>query len=138
VYFAQRSSNSFRIETVARLTIDGRDFSGNRIQIDSRGVVSIDGQTLEDTLHGRVEIHIVEGVIENLDVAGDVHCGLIKGNLDAGGDVSCGDVGGNVDAGADVTCRDVGGNVDAGSDVACGDVKGSIDAGGSVSIRKPV
>lgn len=119
---------------MARVTIDGRHFSGNRIQITDRGAVVIDGARQEDTLHGRVEIHVIEGVIENLDVAGDVHCGTVSGNVDAGGSVTCGNVGGNVDAGSSVTCGAVGGNVDAGGSVTCGDVHGGIDAGGQVSV----
>jgi hypothetical protein len=121
---------------MARVTIDDRPFSGSRIQITGRGEVLIDGVKQEDTLHGRVEVHVIEGVIENLDVDGDVHCTIVSGNVDAGGSVTCGNVGGNVDAGSNVTCGAVGGNVDAGASVTCGDVHGNIDAGGEVTITR--
>src|SRR4029450_10696216 len=102
---------------VATVTIDGRRFRGSRIEITERGQVLIDGVVEEDTLHGRVEIHVIEGVIEDLEVSGDVHCGTVKGDVDAGGSVTCGNVGGDVDAGTSVTCGAVGGDVDAGTSV---------------------
>jgi hypothetical protein len=114
---------------MARVTIDGRPFSGRRIQITNRGKVLVDAVMQEGTLLGRVELHVVEGVIENLEVDGDVHCGIVSGNVDARRSVTCGNVGGNVDAGTYVMCGAVGGNVDAGTSVTCGDVRGSIDAG---------
>jgi hypothetical protein len=121
---------------MARITIDGRSFSGSHIQITGSGNVVIDGVTQEDTLQGRVEIHVVEGVIDNLEVDGDVHCGAVSGYVDAGGNVTCGNVGGYVDAGGNVVCGAVGGYVDAGGNVASGDVQGDIDAGGKVSITR--
>jgi hypothetical protein len=121
---------------MARITIDGRPFKGSRIEITSGGRVLIDGVTQEDTLHGRVEIHVIEGVIENLEVEGDVHCGIVSGDVDAGGSVTCGNVGGYVDAGGSVTCGTVGGYVDAGGSVTAGDVHGYIDAGGPVTIAR--
>jgi hypothetical protein len=121
---------------MTRVAIDGRAFSGSRIQITGRGEVIIDGVSQEDTLHGRIEVHVIEGVVENLDVDGDVHCGIVSGNVDAGGSVTCGNVGGNVDAGTNVTCGAVGGNVDAGGSVTCGDVHGNIDAGGGVTVTR--
>jgi hypothetical protein len=120
---------------VARVTIDGRLFSGRKFQITDSGEVLIDGVMQEDTLHGRVELHVLEGVIENLNAGGDVHCGVVGGNVDAGGSVTCGDVGGNVDAGTNVNCGAIGGNVDAGTSVACGEVGGSVDAGTGVTIN---
>ena len=68
---------------MASITIDGRPFKGSRIEITSGGRVLIDGVTQEDTLQGRVEIHAIEGVIENLEVEGDVHCGIVSGDVDA-------------------------------------------------------
>lgn len=121
---------------MARVTIDGRTFSGSRIQITGRGEVLIDGVRQEDSLHSRVEVHVIEGIVENLDVDGDVHCGIVSGNVDAGGSIMCGSVGGNVDAGNNVTCGAVGGNVDAGGSVTCGDVQGSIDAGGEATVTR--
>jgi hypothetical protein len=121
---------------MARITIDGRTFSGSRIRITGRGEVLIDGVRQEDTLADRVEVHVIEGVVESLDVEGDVHCGIVSGNVDAGGSVTCGSVGGNVDAANNVTCGAVGGNVDAGGSVTCGDVHGSIDAGGEVTVTR--
>jgi hypothetical protein len=118
---------------MARVTIDGRPFSGRRFQITDRGEVLVDSVMQEGTLHGRVELHVIEGVIENLAVDGDVHCGIVSGNVDAGKSVACSQVGGNVDAGTYVMCGAVGGNVDAGTSVTCGDVRGSIDAGTSVT-----
>jgi hypothetical protein len=121
---------------MANIVIDGRSFSGSRIQITGEGRVLIDGAAQEGTLHGRVEIHVIEGVIEHLEVEGDVHCGTVSGNVDAGGSVTCGNVGGYVDAGGSVTCGTVGGYVDAGSSVTAGDVHGYIDAGGPVTIAR--
>jgi len=122
---------------MARITIDGRTFDGSCVQITRHGDVLIDGVKQEGALHGRVEVHVTEGSIENLDVAGDVHCGIVGGNVDAGGSVTCGNVGGNVDAGTHVICGAVGGNVDAGTSVACGEVRGSVDAGTGVTINRP-
>jgi hypothetical protein len=121
---------------VATVTIDGRRFRCSSVQITERGQVLIDGAMEEDTLHGRVEIHVIEGTLENLEVAGDVHCGAVGGDVDAGGSITCGDVGGDVDAGTSVTCGAVRGDVDAGTSVTCGDVGGSIDAGGEVTIHR--
>ena len=121
---------------MASVTIDGRPFSGSRIQITGDGHVLIDGVPQEGTLHGKVEIHVIEGAIENLEVEGDVHCGIVSGNVDAGGSVTCGNVGGYVDAGSSVTCGAVGGYVDAGGSVTAGDVHGYIDAGGPVTIAR--
>jgi hypothetical protein len=117
-----------RRNMLARVTIDGRPFSGRRFRITNRGKILVDGVMQEETLRGRVELHIVEGVVEHLEVDGDVHCGMVGGNVDAGKSVTCGSVGGNVDAGTNVLCGAVGGNVDAGTSVTCGDVRGSIDA----------
>jgi len=121
---------------MASVTIDGRPFSGSRIQITGDGHVLIDGVPQEGTLHGKVEIHVIEGAIENLEVEGDVHCGIVSANVDAGGSVTCGNVGGYVDAGSSVTCGTVGGYVDAGGSVTAGDVHGYIDAGGPVTIAR--
>ena len=56
-----------RIADMASVTIDGRPFSGSRIQITGDGHVLIDGVPQEGTLHGRIEIHVIEGAIENLE-----------------------------------------------------------------------
>ena len=129
------SSDERSRDMVARITIDGRPFTGRSVAITKRGKVLIDGVEQEDALHGQFELHVIEGVIENLEVDGDVHCGSVSGNVEAGGSVTCGNVGGNVDAGTSVTCGDVGGEVDAGTSVACGDVHGNIDAGAGVTIN---
>jgi hypothetical protein len=122
---------------MARITINGRTFNGSCVQITKRGEVLIDGIEQESTLDGRVEVHVTEGVIQNLEVEGDVHCGIVGGNVDAGKSVTCGNVGGNVDAGTNVICGAVGGNVDAGTSVTCGEVRGSVDAGTGVTINRP-
>jgi hypothetical protein len=111
---------------MAKITIDGRAFSCNCVRITERGEVLIDDMRQEDSVQGRVEVHVVEGVLQNLEVAGDVHCGMIAGNVDAGKSVTCGAVGGNVDAGTSVNCGAVGGNVDAGTSVTCGDCVGTL------------
>jgi len=121
---------------MAKFTIDGRTFVGSRIEIDGRGNVEIDGVEQEGTLQGRVEIHVIEGVIETLEAGGNVHCGAVQGDIDAGGNVTCGNVGGDVDAGGNVTSGDVAGDVDAGGNVACARVAGDIDAGGGVTIAR--
>src|SRR5262245_24001484 len=121
---------------MARITIDGRAYSGNRVRITERGEVLIDDVRQEGSVRGRVEVHVVEGVLQSLQVSGDVHCGMVAGNVDAGKSVTCGWVGGNVDAGTNVICGAVGGNVDAGTSVTCGDVNGSVDAGRGVTIHR--
>jgi len=121
---------------MARITIDGRAFSCNRVCITERGEVLIDDMRQEDCVQGRIELHIIEGVLHNLEVAGDVHCGMIAGNVNASKSVTCGAVGGNVDAGTSVICGAVGGNVDAGTSVTCGDVNGNVDAGTGVTISR--
>ena len=121
---------------MARITIDGRAFTCDGVRITQRGEVLIDDVRQEDSVQGRIEVHIVEGVLHNLEVAGDVHCGMIAGNVDAGKSVTCGAVGGNVDAGSSVICGAVGGNVDAGTSVTCGDVNGNVDAGTGVTINR--
>lgn len=83
------------------------------------------------TLHGRVEVHIIEGTIENLDVDGDLRhrkrqrwrgwerhmqqrrrqcrrrrqLGLRRcwSNVDAGGSVTSGEVHGHIGAGGEIT-----------------------------------
>src|SRR5262249_61435057 len=82
---------------MARITIDGRAFSCNRAHITERGEVLIDDMRQEDSVQGRVEVHVVDGILQTLEVAGDVHCGMIAGNVEAGKSVTCGAVGGNVD-----------------------------------------
>ena len=121
---------------MARFTIDSRSFVGSRIQITDRGNVLIDGVRQEGALHGKVEIHVIEGIIESLEAGGDVHCGVVSGDVEAGGSVTCGDVAGDVDAGGSVACGAVTGDVDAGGSVTCGDVAGDVDAGGAVSINR--
>jgi hypothetical protein len=121
---------------MAKITIDGRAFSCNRVRITERGDVLIDDMRQEDSVQGRVEVHVVEGVLQNLEVAGNVHCGMIAGNVDAGKCITCGAVGGNVDAGTSVNCGAVGGNVEAGTSVTCGDVHGNVDAGTGVTINR--
>jgi hypothetical protein len=121
---------------MARITIDGRAFSCNRVCITERGEVLIDDMRQEESVQGRIEVHVVEGILQTLEVSGDVHCGMIAGNVEAGKSVTCGAVGGNVDAGTSVMCGAVGGNVDAGTSVTCGDVHGNVDAGTGVTIKK--
>lgn len=43
---------------VARITIDGRPFTGRSVEITKRGKVLIDGVAQEDALHGQVELHV--------------------------------------------------------------------------------
>ena len=77
------SSDERSRDMVARITIDGRPFTGRSVAITNRGKVLIDGVEQEDALHGQVELHIIEGEIENLEVDGDVHCGSVSGNVEA-------------------------------------------------------
>ena len=121
---------------MARITIDDRAFSGSRVRITERGEVLIDDVKQGGSMQGRVEVRVVEGVLQNLEVAGNVHCGIVAGNVAAGKSVTCGAVGGNVDAGTNVICGAVGGNVDAGTSVTCGNVSGSVDAGTGVTINR--
>lgn len=101
------------------ITIDGRTFQGNSVQIRN-GVVRIDGVAQEGTVSGVVEVRVIEGVL---------------GLLEADGSVICGDVGGNVSAGGTVHCNTVSGHVSAGGSVHCDKVLGAINAGGSVRAR---
>lgn len=61
---------------MASFSIDGRSFTGSSLQITDGGEVVIDGLKQEGTLYGRVEIRVMEGIIADLHVAGDVHCGV--------------------------------------------------------------
>lgn len=118
---------------MARFTIDGRAFTGSQLRISDRGHVTIDGIKQEGTLYGRVEIHVLEGIIADLQVEGDLHCGVVQGDVEVRGNLTCGDVTGDVDAGGNVTCGNVGGDVDAGGNVSCGAAGGDVDAGGNVT-----
>jgi len=55
---------------MAKITIDGRAFSCNCVRITERGEVLIDDMRQEDSVQGRVEVHVVEGVLQNLEVVG--------------------------------------------------------------------
>ena len=105
---------------MARITIDGRTFVGNSIQMRN-GVVVVDGVVQDGTLAGVVEVRVVEGVL---------------GKLECDASVICGDVAGDVSAGGSVKAGHVTGNVDAGGSVVCGNVAGAVDAGGSVSMSR--
>jgi hypothetical protein len=118
---------------VASFTIDGRAFTGDSIQITDGGRVLIDGVLQEGTLLGRIEIHVMDGVIEKLEVNGDVHCGAVGGDLDVKGNVTCSDVSGDVEARGNVACGNIRGDVDAGGNVVCGAVDGDVRAGGGVT-----
>lgn len=103
-------------EGMGRITIDGRAFSGNSVTIRN-GVVTIDGVQQDGTLHGVVEVRVVEGVLGRLDCDGSVTCGEVAGNVSAGGSVKADNVKGNVSAGGSITCGEVGGSANAGGSV---------------------
>ena len=104
---------------MAKITIDGRTFSGNSMSIRD-GVVIVDGVRQDGIVHGVVEVRVVEGSL---------------GSLETDASVTCGDIQGDVSAGGSVTCKDVSGKIEAGGSVrAAGRAGGAINAGGSVRI----
>ena len=102
------------------ISINGRTFSGNNVDIVG-GRVIIDGvEQTGDALSGRVDIIVVQGSITNLSTDASVHTGNITGDVRAGGSVNCNDVGGNVAAVGSVNCDTVGGSITAGGSVRHG------------------
>jgi hypothetical protein len=100
-----------------RISINGRVFSGQNVNI-AGGHVYINGVRQDgDKLEGVVEVRILEGSVENLQ---------------SDASITCGNVGGNVHAGGSVQCDNVKGSINAGGSVQADDVRGSINAGGSV------
>ena len=104
---------------MAKINIDGRDFVGRSISIIN-GKVKVDGVEQDGSLHGVVEIRILEGKLEQLTTDASVNCGDVLGSVEAGGSVNCGNVGSSVDAGGSVNCGKVSGSVDAGGSVRMG------------------
>lgn len=120
---------------MARFSIDGREFKGKNVSIQN-GRVIIDGVTQNGSLHGVVEIRVIDGVIENLSCDANVYCGDVTGNIDAGGSIQCGNVGGSVVADGSVQCGNVAKNVGAGGSVICSSVSGNVSAGGSINMGR--
>lgn len=100
------------------ITIDGRTFHGNNVQI-LNGRVIVDGveQFPDDKLSGVVEI-IVTGDLMSLEADATVTVnGNVHGDVETGNSLKCGDVQGNVKAGNSIKCGNIGGSVKAGNSV---------------------
>lgn len=111
-----------------RISIGGRIFESiSNVQI-FKDTLTVNGQRVEGTLSGVVEIRVLDGKIENLSCDASVNCGAVEGDVRAGGSVNADSVGGNVHAGGSVHCDAVGGNVAAGGSVNCDDIGGSVTA----------
>lgn len=121
--------------SVGTIRIGNKTYQGNDLSIIN-GVVRIDGKLIEEQDTGVqnkiLQVHVLEGTINNLRTDASVTCQDVTGYVDAGGSVTCKNVGGDVDAGGSVSCNDVKGDVDAGGSVSADEIKGSVDAGGSV------
>jgi hypothetical protein len=105
---------------MASVVIDGKSFNGNNITIRN-GRVTVDGVTQDGTLHGVVEVRVVEGVLAKLECDASVTCGDVCGSVSAGGSVTCNNVGGHVSAGGSVRAAGkTGGNTSAGGSVRIG------------------
>jgi len=104
-----------------RVVIDGKEFTGNNIQIRNNKVI-VDGKTQDGELVGDVNV-TVHGDVELLENgAGDVTAHNVHELSTGSGDVKCGDVSGSIKTGS--------------GDVVCGKVSGSIRTGsGDVSHR---
>ena len=110
---------------MANVSINGRHFSGNNVNIVGRNVyvdgVKVDAGDL--STQTELEIKVTEGVL---------------GKLDAGGSVTCGDVNGSVSTGGSLSVKgNVGGDANAGGSMnVSGSVSGKINAGGSVRVGR--
>ena len=102
------------------VTVNGKTYRGNSVEIRSDGKVVIDGKVQDDAVEGVVEVRVVEGRLNNLKTDGAVTCQNVEGNVSAGGSVRSGNVGGNVSSGGSARCGNVGGSVNAGGSVRHG------------------
>lgn len=96
----------------SRVTIDGRDFVGNNVVINSDGKVIVDGVVQNGSLVGPVNVEIhgdaerVESSAGTIKVAGK--CGSASTQS---GDIECSDVKGSVSTmSGDITCKNVAGS----------------------------
>lgn len=101
---------------MAKVTINGVTYEGSNIRVNGNTVL-IDGQSIGSNFTTPLEVHIVEGVLNELHADGSVRCNNVAGSVRAGGSVSCDRVDGNVSAGGSVSCDDVGGDIVAGGSV---------------------
>lgn len=100
-----------------KITINGLTISGNHIRVQGNEVF-IDGSRLSglEIVNQKLEIRILEGVLESLTADGSVYCGDITGPVSAGNHVTCNNVGGNISAGNYVKVEgDVMGDTTAGN-----------------------
>jgi hypothetical protein len=101
---------------MARIVINGREFTGSSVSIRNNTVI-IDGKVQDDDLSGVVEIRVLDGVIDRLETDASVNCGEVRGGVSAGGSVHCSNITGSVNAGGSVKCDKIGGSVTAGGSV---------------------
>jgi hypothetical protein len=102
------------------ITINGRciEASGSGSISIINGVVKVDGVTIENGLHGVVEVKW-EGPLANLQTDASVTCGDVRGNVGAGGSVHSADIQGSVNAGGSINCHDIAGSANAGGSIHC-------------------
>lgn len=105
----------------------GDIIAGRNITIIGNRII-VDGNEIEGSFSGKVELHILEGVVENIKADGSINALDVSGSINAGGSVNCDAVTGDVSAGGSVNCDDVGGSVRAGGSVNCDDIGGSVTA----------
>lgn len=99
-------------KTESRVTIDGRDFVGRNVVINSDGQVIVDGVVQNGSLVGPVSVEI-HGDAERVESsAGTIKvAGLCGSASTQSGDIECGDVHGSVSTmSGDVTCKSIAGN----------------------------
>lgn len=105
----------------------GDIIAGRSITIIGNRII-VDGNEVTGEFGGKVELHILEGVVDTIESDGSVNAREVTGNITSGGSVNCDAVKGNVTAGGSVNCDDVGGSVKAGGSVNCDDIGGSVTA----------
>lgn len=96
----------------SRVTIDGRDFVGNNVVINSDGQVIVDGVAQSGSLVGPVTVEI-HGDTDKVEVAaGSVSVtGSCSSAKTQSGDITCGDVTGSVSSmSGDIRCKHVAGS----------------------------
>ena len=95
-----------------KVTIDGRAFTGNNVQINSQGTVIVDGVEQKGNLVGVINV-TVEGDVEKLEnTSGNVKANQVGAIRTVSGDVECGDASGDVTTvSGDVVCSSISGSV---------------------------
>lgn len=109
-----------RFNNVGNISINGRSFEGNDIQIFNDRII-IDGVDVTEN-DGKAATGIVK-----IEIKGNV-----LGDATSGGSMNCGNIGGNARSNGSMNADNITGNAQSGGSMKCGKVGGSVTAGGSV------